>query len=174
MAEEVKKFETKEEVRAAQPVQKRGPGRPKGSGKKAAEKVSVRPAKPSVEAPVVRRGPGRPKGSGKKAPGRPAKADVAAVVVKRGPGRPKGSGKRGPGRSPKAVVEAVAVKRGPGRPKGSGKKGPGRPRKVGRPANPAKGLVTQREAKRLVKAALAVYKAKLPKLIKKELRKLLK
>jgi hypothetical protein len=56
----------------------------------------------------------------------------------------------------------------------SGKKGPGRPRKVGRPANPTKGLVTQREAKRLVKAALAAYKAKLPKLIKKELRKLLK
>jgi hypothetical protein len=48
------------------------------------------------------------------------------------------------------------------------------PRKAGRPANLAKGLVTQREAKKLVKAAVAKYKAQLPKLIKKELRKLLK
>jgi hypothetical protein len=94
-----------------------------------------------------------------------------AVVVKRGPGRPKGTGKRGPGRPPKAAGEAVVVKRGPGRPKGSGKKGPGRPV---RSAGLAKGLVTQREAKKLVKAAVAAYKAQLPKLIKKELRKLLK
>jgi hypothetical protein len=97
-------------------------------------------------------GPGRPKGPGK-----------------RGPGRPKGSGKKGPGRPAKA-----AVKRGPGRPKGSGKKGPGRPRKAGVPAGLAKSLVTRREAKRLVKAALAKQKELLPRLIKKELRKMLR
>jgi len=37
-----------------------------------------------------------------------------------------------------------------------------------------KGLVTQWEAKRLVTAGEVVFKAQLPKLIKKEFRKLLK
>ena len=70
----------------------------------------------------------------------------------------KGTSKKGSGRPPNAAVEAVVVV----------VKG------VGGSADSAKSLVTQREANRLVKAALAVYKAKLPKLIKKELRKLLK
>lgn len=116
--------------------------------------MAKRKTKEIVESAVLvggqpkKRGPGRPKGSGvKRGPGRPKGSGV-----KRGPGRPKGSGvKRGPGRPPKA-------KRGPGRPKGSG-------RKAG---------LGPRDVKRAVKAALKAYQAKLPRLIKKELKRMLR
>jgi hypothetical protein len=117
-----------------------------------------------IEIPAAKkRGPGRPKGSvtKKRGPGRPPKADAAAEApVKRGPGRPKGSGVK---------------KRGPGRPKGSGvkKRGPGRPKGSGRKAAVAKGL-GPRQVKRLIKAALKAQQAKLPKQIKRELRRLLR
>ncbi|HTB33672.1 MAG TPA: hypothetical protein VNZ54_02535 [bacterium] len=62
-------------------------------------------------------------------------------------------------------------KRGPGRPKGSvGKK---RGRKPGRKPSPLKGYLKAAEAKRIAKAAVAAFKAKLPGLVKKELKKLL-
>jgi hypothetical protein len=113
------------------PGARRGPGRPKGSGNKAAAAATAAPAKrgpgrpkgsgKKAAAATAKRGPGRPKGSGKKA------AAVDAAPTKRSPGRPKGSGKKAA-----AVAAAPAVKKGPGRPKGSGKKaakrGPGRPR----------------------------------------------
>ena len=135
-------------------------------------------AAPRAGRPSKKRGPGRPKGSGvKRGPGRPPKAAAAAeAVVKRGPGRPKGSGaKRGPGRPPKAAAAAEAVvKRGPGRPKGSSvKRGPGRPKGPGRPAA-VKAGVSPRQVKRIVKAAVKAYQAQLPKLINKELRRLLR
>jgi len=60
----------KKAAAAAKPEAKRGPGRPPGSGTKAAA--------------GKKRGPGRPPGSGKKAPAR----------AKRGPGRPRGSAKK--------------------------------------------------------------------------------
>jgi hypothetical protein len=95
---------------------RRGPGRPRGSGKKAAS-----PAAPTVAAadaatvetaPAERKKVGRPRGSGKKV-GRPAGTGKKV-------GRPPGSGKK------------------VGRPAGSGKK-VGRPAgKVGRPAGTGK------------------------------------
>ena len=105
-------------------------------------------------------------------------------------GRPKGSGKRGrpkgsknkkkgqPGRPKK-----VGVKRGPGRPKGSGKGKSGRPKGLGKNRGPKpfrgatvipKGFIKKAEAKRLVTAAVANLKASMPKVIRKELLKLLK
>ncbi|MGH7442900.1 MAG: hypothetical protein ACREKE_09540 [bacterium] len=107
-----------------------------------------------------------PEWTQKKAGMEAAKANPAKSgepKAKRGPGRPKGAGKRGPGR-----------------PKGSGK-GPGRPKgKRGRPKGSTaktvslKGYVKQREAKRMVKEAVRAFKAKLPRLITKELKKLLR
>ena len=108
--------------------------------------------------------------------GAPAPAPRGRKPKKRGPGRPKGSGvKRGPGRP-----KGSGVKRGPGRPKGSGaKRGPGRPPKAkrgaGRPKGPGrKAGLGPRDVKRAVKAALKAYQAKLPKLIKKELKRMLR
>jgi hypothetical protein len=126
-------------------------------GKKMAENPKEETAK-EVAAEIMgkatkkKRGPGRPKGSGKR-------------------GRPKGSKNKKKGRigRPKKVA---AAKRGPGRPKGSGKK---RGRKPGRKAAVVpKGLIKKAEAKRLVKAAVAKLKATMPKVIRKELLKLLK
>jgi hypothetical protein len=110
---------------------------------------------------------------------------------KRGPGRPKGSGKRGrpkgsknkkkgkPGRPRKVATEGV--KRGPGRPKGPGKGKPGRPRGKRRGRKPGsingaipKGYVKISQARRIAKDAVAKVKAGLPKLIRKELLKLLR
>ncbi len=107
---------------------RRGPGRPKGSGRKAGARSTG-----------AKRGPGRPRGSSKKSgarrgPGRPPKSESAtAAPVKRGPGRPKKTESaatapaaaassapptRGPGRPRKVVATAApAVKRGPGRPR---------------------------------------------------------
>jgi hypothetical protein len=65
---------------------RRGPGRPRGSGK-GARKATVA----SSPATVERKKPGRPKGSGKKV-GRPA-GKVRRPKARRG-GRPKGAGKR--------------------------------------------------------------------------------
>ncbi len=102
-----------------------------------------------------KRGPGRPKGS-KNKPGRPKGS-------KNKPGRPKGS-KNKPGRpkGPRPTKEGAA-KRGSGRPKG-----------VSASAVPLKGYVKQREARRIAKDAVAAFKAKLPKLITRELKKLLR
>jgi hypothetical protein len=84
----------------------------------------------------------------------------APAPTKRKRGRPKGS---------------VTKKRGPGRPKGSGgkKRGPGRPKGSGRTVTVVKGL-GPREVKRLIKAALKAQQAKLPKLLKRELKRLLR
>ena len=119
MAEEVKTEEAAAApaARRGRPTKKRGPGRPKGMGKKKA---------------------GRLKGSGRKKPG-----------------RPKGSGKRGPGR-----------------PKGSAKKKVGRPKGSGRKAA-AKGGLSALQAKRIVKAELKAFKAKLPAYLRRELKRLL-
>jgi hypothetical protein len=74
----------------AAPV-RRGPGRPRGSGRK----------------------PGRPKGSGRK-PGRPPGSG-------RGPGRPPGSGRRAASATAETAIKAPARRgRPPGRRKGSG------------------------------------------------------
>ena len=99
--------------------------------------------------PPKKRGLGRPKGSGKKKPGRPKGSG------KKKPGRPKGSGKRGPGR-----------------PKGSAKKKAGRPRGSGRKVAAKAGL-SALQAKRIVKAELKAFKAKLPAYLRRELKKLL-
>lgn len=85
---------------------------------------------------------------------------------KRGPGRPKGSGKKKPGR-PKG-----SGKRGPGRPKGSAKKKAGRPKGSGRKVASKGGLSTL-QAKRIVKAELKAFKAKLPAYLRRELKRLL-
>jgi hypothetical protein len=85
---------------------------------------------------------------------------------KRGPGRPKGSVKKKPGR-PKG-----SGKRGPGRPKGSAKKRAGRPKGSGRKAA-AKGGLSALQAKRIVKAELKAFKAKLPAYLRRELKRLL-
>jgi hypothetical protein len=125
---------------------------------------------------------GAPKGS-------EASSETTAPAVKRKPGRPaKGAdavpAKRRPGRPFKNTTPEVA-KRGPGRPKGK----PGRPRKVeanapkrGRKPKEGGGLlagyIKRDEAQRLAEDAAAqavagVY-AKLPKLILKELKRLLR
>jgi hypothetical protein len=74
---------------------KKGPGRPRESGKRARKAtVASTPAASTPTAPPVvaeRKKPGRPKGSGKK-PGRPA-GKVGRPKARRG-GRPKGGGKR--------------------------------------------------------------------------------
>jgi hypothetical protein len=129
-------------------------GIPKESGM--AEEVNTQetaaaPA-PRRGRPPKKRGPGRPKGSGKMKPGRPK----GSKNKKKGkPGRPKGSGKRGPVR-----------------PKGKGKKKPGRPKGSGRKAA-AKGGLSVLQAKRIVKAELKAFKAKLPAYLRRELKKLL-
>ena len=154
MAEETKEVAAKNA--AKEDLAKRGPGRPKGSGKR-----------------------GRPKGSKNKKKGKVGRPRLKDEVT---PKSLVGAVKRGPGRPPKAEVEGVA-KRKPGRPKRSGKGKPGRPkgsgkkrgRKPGRKAAVVpKGFIKKAEAKRLVKAAVANLKATLPKVIRKELLKLLK
>jgi hypothetical protein len=85
---------------------------------------------------------------------------------KRGPGRPKGKAKKKPGR-PKG-----SGKRGPGRPTGKTKKGVGRPKGLGGKAA-AKGGLSALQAKRIVKAELKAFKAKLPAYLRRELKKLL-
>jgi hypothetical protein len=95
-----------------------------------------------------KRGPRRPRGKR----GRPKGSKNKKV------GRPKGSGKRG-------------------RPKGSKNKRVGRPKgstKPGRKPGVLKGYVKVAEVKRIAKAAAAKVKATLPKLIRRELLKLLK
>jgi hypothetical protein len=116
--------------------------------------AAIAPA-PRRGRPPKKRGPGRPKGSGKKKPGRPKGSGKKGK-----PGRPKGSGKRGPGR-PKAKGKAKAKKK-PGRPKGSGRK-----------AAAKGGLSAALQAKRIVKAELKAFKAKLPAYLRRELKKLL-
>jgi hypothetical protein len=118
-------------------------GKPKGSEMAEETVVEEVATAPRRGRPPKKRGPGRPKGSGKKKPG-----------------RPKGSGKRGPGR-PKGKTKKKA-----GRPKGSGRK-PGRKSKL------AKGGVTPLQAKRIAKDAVKAFKAKLPGIIRRELKKLL-
>jgi len=120
-------------------------------------------AKEAAQEELTKRGSGRPKGSGKR-------------------GRPKGSKNKKKGK-PGRPTKVVTTKRGPGRPKGSGKGKPGRPKGSGkkRGRNPGrkaavipKGFIKKAEAKRLVKVAVANLKATLPKVIRKELLKLLK
>ena len=58
-------------------------------------------------------------------------------------------------------------------PQGSGRKGkPGRPKGTAKVS--LKGYVKVRKANRIAKAAVKAFQAKLPKLIKKELKKLLR
>jgi hypothetical protein len=135
----------------------------------AREAAMVDPAKPAKKKRKYTRrakvAVGRPKGSGKR-------------------GRPKGSKNKPKGKvgRPKKVA-TEGVKRGPGRPKGSGKGKPGRPKGSGKKRGPKpgrkavvvpKGFIKKAEAKRLVKAAVANLKATLPRVIRKELLKLLK
>ena len=69
---------------------KKGPGRPRGSGKRARKATVASTPAASTPATVERKRPGRPKGSGKKV-GRPA----GKVGRPKGRvGRPKGGGKR--------------------------------------------------------------------------------
>jgi hypothetical protein len=96
--------------------------------------------------------------------------EVDAVKPKRG--RPEGSKNK----------PSAQIKGKPGRPKGSKNKGKrGRPKgKVGRPAKKAgkaislKGYVSKREAKRMVKEGIAAFRKKLPGIIKREVKKLLR
>jgi hypothetical protein len=82
-----------EETPTVVEVVKRKPGRPKGSGVKKVETVTmpkvetvVKESEPVTnDAPVVKRGPGRPKGSGKKQ----IMAELPVQTVKKSPGRPR-------------------------------------------------------------------------------------
>jgi hypothetical protein len=75
----------------------------------------------------------------------------------------------------KFIEAPAAKKRGPGRPKGSPakKRGPGRPKGSGSKAVVVKGM-GPRQVKRLIKAALKAQQAKLPKLIKREIKRMLR
>jgi len=115
-------------------------------------------------------------------------------AAKRGPGRPKAGTIEPLAVSLEDLVEAPplgpAPKRGPGRPKGSAKSKPGRPKKT-KPAAPAvkrapkpaaggflKDYVKKAEARKIAKKAVERAKAKieagLPKLVLRELKRLLK
>jgi hypothetical protein len=80
---------------------RRGPGRPRGSGKRARKATAASTPAVGTSATVERKKPGRPKGSGKKI-GRPA-GKVGRPKARRG-GRPKGGGKR--------TTEALSLVRG--------------------------------------------------------------
>ena len=77
MAKEVRKFEDGEAARDAAPAKKRGPGRPKGSGKRG----PGRPAKRAVKASRVKPGPRRPKKAGRRV--KAAKGTVTPREAKR-------------------------------------------------------------------------------------------
>jgi hypothetical protein len=67
---------------------KRGPGRPKGSGRKAVALSEIGPGPSSAEPPAQKRGPGRPKGSGlKRAAAAPVVEVTKPIRVKRGQSR---------------------------------------------------------------------------------------
>jgi hypothetical protein len=113
-------------------LRRRGPGRPKGSGKRstavAVPAAAAETAVAAETAPAERKKVGRPRGSGKKVCRPPGSGKKV--------GRPPGSGKkvgRPPG-SGKKVGRPAGTGKKVGRPPGSGKK-VGRPAgKVGRPA----------------------------------------
>jgi hypothetical protein len=72
---------------------RRGPGRPRGSGKRARKATQTSTPGVSTPATAEPKKPGRPKGSGKKV-GRPPGSGKKPVRPKGGGGRPKGAGKR--------------------------------------------------------------------------------
>jgi hypothetical protein len=83
-------------------TRRRGPGRPRGSGKRARKAAPVSTPAASTPAKTEPKKPSRPKGSGKTV-SRPA-GKVGAPKARRRGGRPKGSGKR--------ATEALSLVRG--------------------------------------------------------------
>jgi len=115
--------------------------------------------------------------AGKRGPGRPKMGTIEPIAVsledlvdpapappapKRGPGRPKGSAKAKPGRPKKTKSAPQAVKRVP------------KPAAGGLLKDYVKKDEARKIAKKAVEKALAKIEAGLPKLVQRELKKLLK
>lgn len=170
MTEQTKQEAAKEAALSDLGKIKKRPGRPPKAG-------TIEPIAVSLEDLNV-----KSKGAGKGLPtGLGAEADEVALKGSDGTAEP-APVKRGPGR-PKKLAEAVSVKRGPGRPSGRPKKvvveGPRvQRRKSAEGGGLLKDYIKRDEAQGLAqvaaeRAVAGVY-AQLPKLIEKELRKLLK
>jgi hypothetical protein len=134
--------------------------------KEAAAKEAAEQDLSKLNAKAAMRGPGRPK-VGTIEPLAVSLEDLvedspAIPTPKRGPGRPKGSAKAKPGRPKKTGTAVQAVKRGP------------KPAAGGFLKDYVKKDEARRIAKKAVEKALAKVEAGLPKLVQRELKKLLK
>ena len=134
--------------------------------KEAAAKEAAEQDLSKLNGKATKRGPGRPK-IGTIEPIAVSLEDLVEAspttpAPKRGPGRPKGSAKAKPGRPKKSGNSAQAVKRGP------------KPAAGGFLKDYVKKDEARKIAKKAVEKALAKIEAGLPKLVQRELKKLLK